>query len=209
MSSDVLPNPVFIDDTLIDSSLLSSKPVRRCDVHQCQARCCSDGVWLDVGQARRIREHAELIAPYLPAERRNPDAWFAEYHEDDHMPSGAYTGTTTVTDPTHPSGETCVFLRPEDRRCAIQVACVAHNMSAWELKPYYCCLFPLVDEWDGAQRRLLLDESNDLFERGGSCSQPADAPQPIIQVYAEEVSLALGVQGYRELCARLGLTPRL
>ncbi len=125
------------------------------------------------------------------------------------MPSGAYTGTTTVPDSTHPNGETCVFLRPEDRYCAIQVACLANNMPAWELKPYYCCLFPLVDEWDGVQRTLLLDEGNDLFERGGSCAEPAPEPQPLIQVYAEEVSLALGLEGYRQVCERVGLTPRL
>lgn len=203
------PAQITIDETIIDESLLQSRPIRRCDVQQCQARCCGDGVWLDIGQAQRIRDHAGMIAPHMPPDRRDVSTWFAEYHEDPHMPSGAYTGTTTVPDPTHPNGETCVFLRPEDRHCAIQAACIASGLPAWELKPYYCCLFPLVDEWDGAQRRLLLDEDNDLFQRGGSCAQPAADPQPVIQIYAEEVSLALGVEGYRRLCARAGLTPRL
>ena len=204
-----VPAPILVGDTLVDASLLQLRPIRRCAIVQCQARCCGDGVWLDVVQAQRIREHAEMIAPFMPEERRNPDTWFAEYYEDPHMPSGAYTGTTTVADPTHPNGETCVFLRPEDRYCAIQAACIADDRAAWELKPYYCCLFPLIDEWDGGQRRLLLDDDNDLFERGGSCSEACSEAQPIVQVYAEEASLALGLDGYRELCRRAGLTPRL
>ena len=200
---------ITIGDTIVDGSLLQSRSIRRCAVSQCQARCCSDGVWLDIGQAERIRDHAGMIAPHMPPDRRDVAAWFAEYYEDSHMPSGAYTGTTTVPDPTHPNGETCIFLRPEDRYCAIQVACVANGMSAWELKPYYCCLYPLVDDWDGPQRRLMLDDENPLFERGGGCAEPAPEAQPIVQVYAEEASLALGLQGYRELCARAGLIPRL
>lgn len=203
------PSHITVGDTIVDGSLLQSRPIRRCSVGQCQASCCSDGVWLDIGQAQRIRDHAGIIAPHMPPDRRDIAAWFAEYYEDPHMPSGAYTGTTTVPDPTHPNGETCIFLRPEDRYCAIQIACVANGMSAWELKPYYCCLYPLVDDWDGPQRRVMLDEENPLFERGGGCAEPAPEAQPIVQVYAEEASLALGLQGYRELCARAGLTPRL
>jgi len=203
------PKPIAIHDTLIDSSLLESHPIRRCDIRDCQAACCSDGVWLDLGQANLIREHADLIAPFLPPERRDPLRWFDELHEDAHMPSGWYTGTTVVADASHPSGETCVFLRPEDRYCAIQAACLAAGWPAWELKPYYCCLYPLVDEYEDGTRRLTLNSDNPLFERGGGCRAACETPQVVFQVYAEETALALGIDGYRALCERAGVAPKL
>jgi Fe-S-cluster containining protein len=202
---------VVISGYAIDDKLLARRGIRRCQLAVCQAACCSDGVWVDHAQAQRILAHAALIQPFLPAERREPATWFAELHDDPTFPSGRCIGTTTVADPTHPNGSTCVFLRPEDCRCAIQIACLAHHRPVWELKPYYCCLFPLVDEWDaeGEARRLTLDDTNDLFQRGGGCYEPCDDAQPVFQVYAEEVALALGVEGYRQLCQYAGVPPRL
>ncbi len=202
--------PLVISGFTVDASLLERRPVRRCNLGTCQASCCVDGVWVDMYQASDILDHAAMITPYLPAERRNPDSWFAEAHDDDPVfPSGAYIGTTTVPDPTHPAGQTCVFLRPEDRLCAIQMACTANGRAPWSLKPYYCCLFPLVDEQRGGKPVLMLDEGNSLFEHGGGCRESFNTPQPVFQVYAEETAFVLGVGGYRELCEREGITPRL
>jgi len=202
---------VVISGHVVDDKLLACRAIRRCRLAVCQAACCSDGVWVDLAQARRILAHATMIQPFLPAERRDPAQWFVELHDDPSFPSGQCTGTNTVADPIHPNGSTCIFLRPEDRRCEIQEACLAHNWPAWELKPYYCCLFPLVDEWDAEDetRRLTLDDANDLFQRGGGCYEPCDDAQPVFQVYAEEVALALGVEGYRQLCQLAGVPPRL
>jgi len=202
---------VTISGYVIDEKLLARRTIRRCRLEVCQAACCSDGVWVDEAQAQRILAHAELIQPLLPADRRDPTAWFAEPHEDPTFPSGRCIGTTTVADPTHPNGSTCVFLRPEDRHCAIQSACLANGRPAWELKPYYCCLFPLVDECETepGRQRLTLDDENDLFQRGGCCCEPGDDAQPVFQIYAEETALALGVEGYRQLCAHAGVPPRL
>jgi hypothetical protein len=55
-----------------------------------------------------------------------------------------------------------------------------------------------------------MDDTNSLFERGGGCHEVcAGEPQPMFQIYAEEVALALGVEGYRELCVSQGAEPRL
>lgn len=205
------PATLLVKGHVIDPSLSERKPIRRCEVNACKAACCSDGVWVDFEQSRRILDHAELIAPFMPPERREPAGWFAEQYSDSEFPSGQCIGTTTVEDRTHPNGQTCVFLRPEDRYCAIQTACLAGGLSAWELKPYYCCLFPLIDEPDEetTHTRLLLDSDNDLFERGGGCHQACSTDQPVFQVYAEEAALALGLDGYRELCAQVGVEPRM
>lgn len=208
---------IVINGYAIDDKLLQKKAIRRCQIARCKAGCCADGVWVDDAHAQRIVAQAELIQPFMPAARRDPDTWFAELHDDDPaFPSGRYTGTTTVEDPSHPSGTTCVFLRPEDRYCAIQAACIAHGRPPWELKPYYCCLFPVVDEYEDADgrplpvKRLTLDDENDLFNRGGGCYEDSACdPEYVFQIYAEEVALALGLDGYRELCVAVGVPPRI
>ena len=210
-------NDLVISGYAIDEKLLNKKTITRCEVAQCKAGCCADGVWLDVGQAKTILDNAAMIQPHMPEERRDTSKWFAELHDDDPaFPSGQYTGTTTVEDASHPSGTTCIFLRPEDRYCAIQFASFANGLPSWKLKPFYCCLFPVVDEYvDGddkplPMRRLTMDDTNSLFERGGGCHEVcAGEPQPTFQIYAEEVALALGIEGYRELCEKQGVPPRL
>jgi hypothetical protein len=212
-----MTNELIINGYAIDGKLLAKKSIRRCEVARCKGGCCADGVWVDYAHSQKIHAHAELIQPFMPADRRDPATWFAELHDDDPaFPSGQYIGTTTVDDPTHPSGTTCRFLRPEDRYCAIQAACMASGRPAWELKPYYCCLFPVVDEYVDENdqplpvKRLTLDDENDLFNRGGGCNEACECePQFMFQIYAEEVALAIGIEGYRELCAAMGEQPRL
>jgi hypothetical protein len=201
---------IEIDGWQIDKSLLELKPIQRCHIRTCKAGCCADGVWVDMQQAQAVLDHAEMIVPFMPPERRNTETWFAErYNDDPSFPSGSYTGTTTQPDATHPGGSTCVFLRPEDRYCAIQAASMAQGRPAWELKPFYCCLFPLIDEWRDETHYLLLDAENSLFEHGGGCYEDCATPQPVFQVYAEETAFALGVERYRQLCERVGVQPRL
>lgn len=93
---------------------------------------------------------------------------------------------------------------------------MANGRPAWELKPLYCCLFPVVDEYVDENdqplpvKRLTMDDENDLFNRGGGCNEAcACEPQYLFQIYAEEVALALGVDGYRALCAAMNEPPRL
>lgn len=212
-----MPDELVINGYAIDAKLLENKAISRCQIAVCKGGCCADGVWVDSDHAKKVLAHASMIQPFMPEERRDPSGWFAEEHDDDPaFPSGRYIGTTTVDDPTHPSGTTCRFLRPEDRYCAIQVASVANGMDAWALKPLYCCLFPVVDEHVDDNdvplpvKRLTMDDTNDLFTRGGGCFEAcAGEAQPVFQIYAEEVAIMLGVDGYRALCAQQGVAPRL
>ncbi len=208
---------IVVSGYVIDEKLLAKQSIRRCKIAKCKAGCCADGVWLDYDHSKLILENAALIQPFMPEERRDTSKWFAELHDDDPaFPSGQYTGTTTVEDPLHPSGTTCIFLRPEDRYCAIQASSFARGRPSWELKPFYCCLFPVVDEYVNEDdeplpmRRLTMDDTNSLFERGGGCHEIcANEAQPVFQIYAEEVALALGPDGYRELCTKTGEQARL
>ncbi len=200
-----------INDFQIDPKLLEQKEIKRCQLATCRGGCCADGVWLDVDQAERILDHAEMIKPFMPEDRRDQSTWFAELHDDDaSFPSGKYTGTTIVPDEAHPSGTCCRFLRPEDHFCAIQYASLQNSMQPWTLKPLYCCLYPIVDDYDGGVKTLTIDSDNDLFSRGGGCHDECPGTlSPIFQIYAEEISIMLGVEGYRELCAIQQETPRL
>ena len=202
---------MIINDFIINERLLEKKQITRCQLATCKGGCCADGVWLDVEQAERILDHAEMIKPFMPEDRRDQSTWFAELHDDDpSFPSGKYTGTTTVTDAAHPSGSCCRFLRPQDHFCAIQFASVQNGLKPWDLKPLYCCLYPVVDEYEGEVKTLTLDSDNDLFSRGGGCHDScAGEPTAMFQVYAEEVSIMLGVEGYRELCLHEGVAARL
>ena len=55
-----------------------------------------------------------------------------------------------------------------------------------------------------------MDYENSLFERGHGCFENCVCePQPVFQIYAEETALAIGLDGYRALCAAAGEEPRL
>ena len=188
----------------VDARLLERRPVRRCTLAECQAHCCTGGVWIDIGEAHRIIQHAEMIKPFLPEDRRDEYEWFdGVTDQDEDYPTGWGMGTWVVNDPSHPVGTTCIFLRPEDRRCAIQAACMANGMHKWELKPSYCWLHPLTfsGNWLG------LDDDNEIYLEGGSCQrEDCDAMVPLYELFEEELRRFLGDEGFEAL-TRMAGTP--
>jgi hypothetical protein len=196
---------VNVNGLAVDRRLFESRPIQRCELGECQAHCCSCGVYLNVDDARKILAHQERILPHLPPDRRDPAKWFDDTMEPDHdhPTGGMLTGTTVVADPTHPAGQTCVFLRA-DRKCALQVASMAAGESPWHLKPFYCALFPLVFH----QRRLILDDENEIFLEGGSCTRPSKGESiPMFRLFEMEMKLAIGDAGYKELEAKAPAAP--
>jgi hypothetical protein len=186
-----------IGELLVDASLLESRAIGRCRTSECQACCCGHGVWVDLADASRIVQEADLIKPHLPTDRHDVSTWFGvEIDADTDFPSGYGVGTETVQDPNHPIGAHCVFLRP-DRRCALQVASIAAGRHPWDLKPFYCGLYPLV-LWSN---RVYLDEGNAIYKLGGTCTRAEPVPVPLYQLLKEELVLALGQEGYNQLCA--------
>jgi hypothetical protein len=195
-SSDTL----IINGIAVDRKLLESRPLRRCELTECQAHCCSCGVYLKVEDARRILDHKEMIQPHLPPERRDPQTWFDWNLEPDHdHPEGGVLASTNVTpDSSHRAGQTCVFLRP-DRKCALQVASIAAGERPWHLKPFYCSLYPLVFH----EHQLILDDENLVYLEGGTCTRPTcGEPLPLYRMLELEMKLALGDAGYTELEAK-------
>lgn len=186
---------IRIGDMQVDPGLLKTAPTVRCTIAQCRAACCGHGVYVDLFEATRIVEAADLIRPHLPVERRDIAAWFdGNVEVDPDFPSGFRVGTEVLQDVSHPAGTRCVFLRPEDDYCAIQYASMSTGQHPWDLKPFYCALYPLVTQGD----KLQLDDQNALFSMGGSCQRAAPVPLPLYVLMKEEMVLALGDHGYEQ-----------
>jgi len=181
----------------VDSRLLEKRPVARCLIEECQAACCSHGVYVDVGDATRIIDEAELIRPHLPADRRDVNAWFeGAISEDGDFPTGYKVGTNVLERPRSSSGTRCVFLR-DDNRCALQRAAIAQGRHPLDLKPFYCALFPIVLLEDTIQ----LDDENELFRIGGTCQRASREPVALYKLLKDEMVMVLGREGYDDLCA--------
>lgn len=181
----------------VDTHLLERRSVARCHLAECRAACCGHGVLVDMADASRIVQEAELVKPHLPLGRRDVDAWFdGNVVADTDFPSGYRVGTEVVDDPHHAAGTRCVFLC-HDNRCALQVAAVAQNRHRWDLKPFYCALFPIVVSGDEVQ----LDDENQIYALGGTCERADTSPVPVYSVFQEELVLALGQEGYDQLCS--------
>jgi Fe-S-cluster containining protein len=196
---------LIVNGIPVERKLLESRAVRRCELQECQAHCCSCGVYLNVDDAKRILAHKDMIIPHLGPDRRDPETWFDWTLEpdNDHPEGGMLAGTNVAKDPTHPAGQNCVFLRP-DRKCGLQAASIAAGEHPWHFKPFYCALFPLVFH----QHQLMLDDDNLVYTEGGSCTRPAcGEPIPLYRLFEVEMKLAIGETGYAELLAKVGDAP--
>lgn len=191
--------PLNVNGFAVDRGLLEARPIRRCNLDECQAHCCGWGVAIRTEQVDDILAHQELILPHLPPDRRDPAKWFeGELEpEEDHPAGGMVSSTAVVEDPTHPTGHNCVFLRP-DRKCGLQVAGIAAGEHPWRFKPFYCALHPITFDTHVIQ----LDQENELYVEGGSCNRPDPGNViPLYQLFDVEMKLAIGEEGYAELDA--------
>lgn len=188
--------PLRINGKRVDRKLLEARPTQRCQTAECQSWCCTGGVWVDLWEKEKVLANAELIKPHLPPDRRDESLWF-DGEQDDHLdfPSGRGEGTSVVEDLTHKAGQTCLFLRPEDRYCALQVASLANSQHPWSLKPLYCALHPLTME-DGF---VELDDTNEIYIEGGHCQRESSEAVPLYVLFESELRLVLGDEGYEVL----------
>ena len=199
LSGDADGGRLMIGGRAVDRGMLEARAIGHCRLEECQSRCCSGGVYIHTRQVDDILAHQDLIIPHLPPDRRDPSTWFDGVIEpdDDYPEAGPCMGTNVVQDPTHISGQTCVFLTA-NRRCALQTAGIAAGEHPWRFKPFYCALHPLALE----QGVLLLVEDSEIYMAGGNCQRAgSDGLIPIYQLFDVETKLVLGEDGYAELAA--------
>ncbi len=171
--------------------------MRRCAMGECRAACCLYGVWIDRVEAQEILANAALIAPQMEPENRDPGDWFDGREEpDEHAISGWTVHSTVVPDAEHYGETACIFLRPRDHLCALQVAANASGLHPWRFKPFYCILHPLDLDEEG---RITLDETELMLDEPGSCLRPAGQPIPLIETFEPELRYLLGVKAYQKL----------
>jgi hypothetical protein len=181
-----------------------SAPMQRCRLGECHGACCLHGVWIDLAERDDLLAHAGLIAPHLPADLREPAAWFDGRQEaDEFSSSGQVVHSTVLPDPLHYGGTACIFLR-DDAKCALQVAGQAAGRHPWRFKPFYCVLHPLDLDEAG---RITLDETAALLDEPGSCLRPAPHAIPLAETFAPELRYLLGEATYQQLLAALDPPP--
>jgi len=126
----------------------TSPRLSRCDLEQCEGRCCYDGVYLLPAEEKFLRE---LVAR-VPALR---EAVPAEFIVDGYW-GGAFFGRKTATRPhdyrsadypAHFSRTRCVFADAKGY-CELEKLARSNGMHPWSFKPTTCWMFPLQDEDD-------------------------------------------------------------
>lgn len=169
----------------VNPRLNRSEPLQRCNFPACEAACCLHGAWVDSIKAAEITRNADLIQPFLPESRAEPDRWFVGPKEaDPYVSNGQVIHTMVLEDPEHYGGTACVFLR-EDYKCALQLAGMENGFHPWHFKPFYCILHPLDLDDKG---RITLDQNQPLLNEPASCLRPSGRPIPLQETFARELS---------------------
>ena len=145
-----------------------------------------------------ILDHIELIAPHMPEDLRNPIDWFDDRtSQDEFSLSGIVVHSTVLPAPEHYGETACVFLRPWDHKCALQVAADENDLHPWRFKPFYCVLHPL--DLDDQGRISLEEDLECLLNEKGSCVRPADHKTPLIETFSPELHYLLGEKRFSQL----------
>lgn len=177
------------DSSKLNPRLLETDNIQRCDLKNCQAACCYDGVWVDEAHVKKIMNNAELISPYLNQENRISETWFDDKTEDDpYTPSRRVIHSTVITDKNHYQGTACIFLR-EDYKCALQVTSQKSGFHPWHFKPFYCVLHPLDIDEDG---KFTLDSSLEMVDEPASCVRTSNKKNSLLDVFSDELNYLIG-----------------
>jgi Fe-S-cluster containining protein len=174
----------YIADLRVSEQIFATRFVRSCSTSGCSARCCREGVLVDIAHRDRVLAEASLIIQHMePQQEHDPSRWFEPHDEPDlDYPSGRAVNTNIVNG-------TCVFL--DSRRL-----CVLHSAEAASpgLKPFYCRAYPVAID----HGCVTLDV--DWCPEDTQCCQPVDSgEQSALDVYEPELAHLLGDSGVREL----------
>jgi hypothetical protein len=168
----------------IGEEIFTSRFARSCSMASCTARCCREGVLVDVAHRDRVLSEAALIVQHMePAQEHDPAHWFVdELDADPDFPSGVAVNTTVVN-----GG--CVFL-DSGRRCVLHLAAA----SSPGLKPFYCSAFPIA-----VNLGRVTVETDWCPGETACCGSADDGVLTTLDVCEWELGYVLGEAGMREL----------
>src|SRR3954471_23804759 len=80
----------YFPELRVGEEIFTSRFARSWSMSSCSARCCREGVLVDVAHRDRIISEAPLIVQYMePAQEHDSSRWFeAEEEIDEDFPSG-------------------------------------------------------------------------------------------------------------------------
>jgi len=181
----------YFDELRVSEQVLSARFVRSCSTMGCSARCCREGVLVDVAHRDRVLAEASLIVEHMePGQEHDPSRWFEPHDEPDlDFPSGRAVNTMIVNG-------ACVFLDSR-RRCVLHSA----ESTSPGLKPFFCRAYPVA-----------IDHGVVTLDSGWcpddtQCCEPFDGGElTAVDVYEPELVHMLGVTGLHELRRLADLT---
>jgi Fe-S-cluster containining protein len=177
-----------IKDLQVDPEILGQRFAPGCSMQNCNGKCCSEGVLLDVKEKERILAHTELIQRYLePQQQHDPAKWFDnDIAPDPDFPSGLCDGTAV-------HGKGCVFLDSKGL-CTLQKLAMTEGMHKFALKPFYCVAFPItIDD------HVLTTYEPEFTNRSQCCSIVPNGTQTVLDICREEFEFILGPDGLQEV----------
>jgi len=176
-------NLAYFSELRVGEELLTTRFASSCSMMGCTARCCRDGVLVDIAHRDRILAEAPLIVQFMePIQEHDPSQWFdTEVEIDTDFPSGKVVNTMSTYG--------CVFLDSQ-KRCVLQLA---ESVSPG-LKPFYCRAYPIAI----ANARVTID-ADWCPEELECCGSVEDGPLTVFDVCGWEIQFLLGEAGAREL----------
>ena len=170
--------------------------LRVCNLGECEARCCYDGVYLEDGEEAKL---IDLVASAPGFFENLPH----DFIVDGSWGGGRIVGRKTAVRPyeyraanfpAHFSRTRCVFCS-DDHKCLLQVLAVRRGLHKWTYKPKTCWMFPMeLDDREPAPPPSVsepdpqcLGEKYPGFVKFVPCGQDRPDGDPWEQALAEEI----------------------
>jgi hypothetical protein len=191
------------------------KPLKICELADCRATCCHDGVYLEIEErdilAEVIATRAERLATY---DWNEPEIF-------QQMDDGRWKSVTLPDPapaqkfPAHFPKTRCVFL-DSGHRCVLQRLAMDEGRHPWFWKPVSCWMHPLLlkpGHPGGRPELTLATPENDPAAHSGypgfsaftPCGIPCKSGPPAHQTLAPELDLLGRIAG-RDLIRELAAT---
>jgi hypothetical protein len=134
-----------------------------CNLSECEARCCYDGVYLNRDEGELITALVKIFPDLFP-ELPQPFIVYSEWGDD---LKGNKTATVPYkpNNPAYPAHFTqtrCAFLT-DNHLCSLQLAGVKLGFHKWTFKPRACWEFPLEYQQDTIIPPPLPDEPDPSY----------------------------------------------